>query len=47
MTTRHTISINCNAYTRLKNLGKFGESFTDVVERLLNIAETCTGTLKS
>jgi predicted CopG family antitoxin len=39
MTKRHTISINYNVYTRLRNQGKFGESFTDVIERILNFVE--------
>jgi predicted CopG family antitoxin len=39
MSKRHTISINYDVYTRLKSQGEFGESFTDVISRLLNFAE--------
>jgi predicted CopG family antitoxin len=37
--TRHTISITDDANKRLRNKGKFGESFTDLILRLINLAE--------
>jgi predicted CopG family antitoxin len=36
---RCTIFINYNVYARLRSQGKFGESFSSVVSRLLDIAE--------
>lgn len=35
MSERHTISVNDKVYNRLRNLGIFGESFNDILERLL------------
>ena len=42
MAKRHTISITCDVYTRLRNKGRFGESFTDVILHLLNVVEKGT-----
>jgi hypothetical protein len=39
MGRRHTISIDYNVYTRLKKQGVFGESFTDVISRILYLVE--------
>jgi predicted CopG family antitoxin len=39
---RHTISVNYDVYARLRNEGKFGESFSSVVSRLLDFAENST-----
>lgn len=36
---RHTIALDNNAYLRLKSKGQFGESFSEVVTRLLDIVE--------
>ena len=33
---RHTISVNTGVYTKLRQLGAFGESFSDVLERILS-----------
>jgi predicted CopG family antitoxin len=33
---RHTISIDYEVYTRLVEQGKFGESFTELISRLLD-----------
>jgi predicted CopG family antitoxin len=35
MSKRHTVSIRDNVYTELLEYGKFGESFSDVINRLL------------
>jgi predicted CopG family antitoxin len=36
---RYTISINADAYTRLRHYGLFGESFDDLVSRILDFYE--------
>jgi predicted CopG family antitoxin len=36
---RYTISINANAYTRLRHYGLFGESFADLISRILDFYE--------
>jgi predicted CopG family antitoxin len=36
---RHTISINANAYTRLTRIGLFGESFDELISRILDECE--------
>jgi predicted CopG family antitoxin len=36
MSRRHTVSIRHNTYEDLKSAGKFGESFSDLLSRLLN-----------
>ena len=33
---RHTITLNDMAFLRLKNKGHFGETYSDVILRLLN-----------
>jgi hypothetical protein len=35
MSERHTISVNDRVYYCLRNLGIFGESFNDILERIL------------
>jgi predicted CopG family antitoxin len=40
MKKRHTISIDYEVYAKLKMQGKFGESFTDLILRLVNSAES-------
>jgi predicted CopG family antitoxin len=40
MSKRHTISINDDEYTRLKQYGRFGESYGELISRLVNIIET-------
>ena len=37
MSKRHTVSITSSVYTRLRNHGRFGESFNDLVNRLSNL----------
>ncbi len=39
MNARHTISIHNNVYSRLVKKGKFGESFTELISRLLDFVE--------
>ncbi|HEY7111098.1 MAG TPA: hypothetical protein VH415_16850 [Nitrososphaeraceae archaeon] len=39
MSKRHTVSITSNVYTRLRNHGHFGESFNDLVSRLVDEIE--------
>ncbi len=36
MKERHTITINRDAYIKLKRKGRFGESFSDLLLRLLS-----------
>jgi predicted CopG family antitoxin len=36
---RYTISLSGKVYTRLRNCGKFGESFNDLISRLLDLTE--------
>ncbi len=33
---RHTITINARAFSRLRSKGQFGESYSDVILRVLN-----------
>ena len=40
MSRRHTVSIRDNVYTELLRYGKFGESFSDVINRLLRSSVT-------
>jgi predicted CopG family antitoxin len=35
MSERTTISLSKNNYDRLKQIGKFGESFDDIISRVL------------
>lgn len=37
--TRKNLSINLSTYERLKARGKFGESFGDIIDRLLDLTE--------
>jgi hypothetical protein len=39
MKGRKNISIDDDTYDRLKKFGRFGESFVDVLNRLMDIAE--------
>lgn len=36
MQKRHTMSIRYDVYSKLCNVGKFGESLSDVLDRVLN-----------
>ena len=36
MYKRYPISVRAKVYTRIKEIGRFGESFSDVIERILN-----------
>jgi predicted CopG family antitoxin len=38
MNDRHTITINENAYFKLRDIGRFGESYSDVILRLIDAA---------
>ena len=38
MNDRHTITINENAFLKLRNIGRFGESYSDVILRLIDAA---------
>lgn len=40
MNKRSTISIRYEVYSMLRDIGKFGESFSDVLERLLTQYKT-------
>jgi predicted CopG family antitoxin len=40
MSKRHTISINDDEYIRLKQCGRFGESYGELISRLVNFVET-------
>lgn len=40
MNTRHTITLNDEAYLKMKNMGKFGESYSELVTRLADLADT-------
>jgi len=40
LSKRHSISIKAEAYTRLTTQGKFGESFTDLINRLVDNIES-------
>jgi predicted CopG family antitoxin len=40
MSTRHTVNLNNLAYDKLKRFGNFGESYSDLIIRLLEIAAT-------
>ena len=35
---RHTITLNEDAYVKLKNRGRFGESYSELILRLVNSA---------
>jgi predicted CopG family antitoxin len=37
---RHTVSIRHDLYTQLQNHGKFGESFSDLLSRILDRYDT-------
>jgi hypothetical protein len=37
---RHTITINHSALLRLRNKGRFGESYSALISRILDEAET-------
>lgn len=36
MYKRYPISVRAKVYTRIRDVGKFGESFNDVLERILD-----------
>jgi predicted CopG family antitoxin len=38
MNDRHTITISENAFLKLRNIGRFGESYSDVILRLIDAA---------
>lgn len=39
MTNRHTISITDNVYEKIRTIGNFGESFSDLIGRILTEIE--------
>jgi len=43
MSIRHTINLNHQAYAKLSSLGRFGESYSELVLRLMEMI----GNLKS
>ena len=43
MHRRVTIGLREDVYTRLRDKGRFGESFSDLVNRLLNVLEKMAG----
>jgi hypothetical protein len=38
MNERHTICVGDKVYYRLKDLGVFGETFNDILERILELS---------
>jgi predicted CopG family antitoxin len=40
MRARHTITINHQAYQKLKSKGMFGESYSELISRLAELAES-------
>jgi predicted CopG family antitoxin len=36
---RHTITINHTTFVKLKSIGRFGESYSDVISRMLGYLE--------
>jgi hypothetical protein len=36
MSSRHTINLSSTAYYKLRNFGTFGETYSDLIVRLLN-----------
>ena len=47
MNTRHTITLNDEAYLKMKNMGKFGESYSELVTRLADLADTNAESIKN
>ncbi|MGA7900648.1 MAG: hypothetical protein WCA39_17510 [Nitrososphaeraceae archaeon] len=43
MKKRHTVSIRYELYEQLQNHGRFGETFSDLLYRILNFYETDHG----
>jgi predicted CopG family antitoxin len=39
MNARHTITLNDEAYLKMKRKGRFGESYSELVTRLADLAE--------
>jgi hypothetical protein len=46
MTERHTITIDHNAYQRLKRKGIFGETYSRLILRLVKLAEVGSSSLE-
>jgi predicted CopG family antitoxin len=46
MNARHTITVNDEAYLKMKSIGKFGESYSELVTRLADLAETSGESIK-
>ena len=46
MIDRHTITINQRAFEKLKGKGQFGESYSDVILRLIGTVEA-KGSMKN
>jgi predicted CopG family antitoxin len=40
MGSRHTITLNHGAYQKLRSKGVFGESYSELISRLADLAET-------
>ena len=40
MMDRHTITINQSAFEKLKGKGLFGESYSDLILRIIRVAES-------
>jgi predicted CopG family antitoxin len=38
---RHSLTINHSTYLRLKERGLFGESFSDLISRIIDELENC------
>jgi predicted CopG family antitoxin len=47
MTERHTITINHNAFVKLKSEGQFGETYSDLICRLVERGDSFDGVRKA
>jgi predicted CopG family antitoxin len=43
MSTRHTINVNHDVFQRLKLKGAFGESYSNLISRLMDLIDTMDG----
>ena len=39
---RHTITVNHSTFDKLKNQGRFGESYSELISRVIDAAEATT-----
>lgn len=43
MNSRHTITVNREAYLKLKTMGRFQESYSELILRLMSVVEQNRG----